>query len=195
MLDDPGLSGTRFLTRRQLVLSAPFGAALLGGGAFWAMLRGMSAGTFDPRGVPSPITGQPVPHFDLPAQPPGRGFGSAELAGGKPTLLNFFASWCQPCEEEHPALMALSEAGLPIWAIAYKDGTDRAAQFIQRHGNPFQRIARDAAGRVAIDFGLSGVPETFLVDGAGVVRWHWANGLDADVIKNRLQPAWRAAAA
>ncbi len=91
-------------------------------------------------------------------------------------------------------LMALAKAGLPIWAIAYKDGADKAAQFIQRHGNPFVRIARDEPGRVAIDWGVSGVPESFLVDGHGVVRWHWPGPLDVDTIEQRLQPAWRALA-
>ena len=180
------------ISRRRALLAAPLGVAVLGGGAFWAMLRGMETGNFDPRGVPSPITGQHVPQFDLPAQAPGQGFSSADLAAGTPTLLNFFASWCIPCAQEHPALMALSEAGARIWAIAYKDPADKAAAFIQRHGNPYQRIAADTAGRTAIDFGLSGVPESFLIDGSGVVRWHWANGLSADVIEHRLQPAWRA---
>ena len=83
---------------------------------------------------------------------------------------------------------------MPIWAIAYKDGQDKAAQFIAKHGDPYQRIARDAPGRVAIDFGISGVPESFLVDGAGVVRWHWAGPLDGATIDRRLQPAWRALA-
>ena len=180
------------MQRRQMLLAAPLGVAVLGGAAFWTMLRGMKTGTFDPRGVPSPITGKPVPSFDLPAQAPGQGFSSAELATGKPVLLNFFASWCVPCVQEVPALLALSKAGLPIWAIAYKDPVDKAAQFIQRHGDPYQRIGRDAPGLVAIDFGLSGVPESFLVDGAGVVRWHWAGPLDAELIQQRLQPAWRA---
>ncbi len=182
------------MDRRQLLLTAPLGIALIGGGAFWAMLRGMEHGTFDPRGVPSPITGQKAPEFDLPAQAPGQGFSSADLATGKPLLLNFFASWCLPCAQEHAALLALSRAGLPIWAIAYKDAPEKAAQFISRNGNPYQRIAKDQGGRVGIDFGLSGVPESFIVDGAGVVRWHWAGPLDADTIQNRLQPAWRALA-
>ena len=182
------------MTRRQAVLAAPLGIAGLAGVGFWAMLRGMQAGTFDPRGVPSPITGQRVPNFTLPAQAPGQGFGSTDLANGKPVLLNFFASWCMPCAEEHAALMALAGVGMPIWAIAYKDRPDAAAQFIQQHGNPFQRIASDAAGRVAIDFGVSGVPETFLVDGNGTVRWHWAGPLDGPTIEHGLRPAWQAAA-
>ena len=182
------------MDRRRLLLAAPLGIAALGGVGFWRMLQGMKTGDFDPRGVPSPVTGKPVPPFDLPAQAPGQGFSSADLAMGRPILLNFFASWCLPCAEEHPALVQLAKAGTPIWAIAYKDPEDKAAQFIQRHGDPFQRIARDRAGTVAIDFGLSGVPESFLIDGKGVVRWHWAGPLDADVIQHRLQPAWRALA-
>ena len=183
------------MTRRQVLLAAPLGAAAVAGAGFWAMLRGMQAGTFDPRGVPSPITGQPVPPFNLVAQPPSAiGFGSADLGHGRPILLNFFASWCVPCAEEHPALVALAAAGMPIWAIAYKDSLDHAAAFIGQHGDPYQRIARDASGRTAIDFGLSGVPESFLIDGAGMVRWHWAGPLDDDTIERRLQPAWRAVA-
>ncbi len=182
------------MNRRQMLLAAPLGVAVLGGGAFYAMLRGMAAGTFDPRGVPSPILGKPMPPFDLPAQPPGQGFSSADLGQGKPVLINFFASWCAPCVEEHPVLMALAKTGMPIWAIAYKDAADKAAAFIQRHGDPFMRIARDEKGLVAIDWGLSGVPESFLVDGKGIVRWHWPGPMDAATIEERLEPAWRAVA-
>ena len=140
------------------------------------------------------MTGKQVPAIRPSGAAPGQGFSSADLAQGKPVLLNFFASWCVPCVQEHPALLALAKAGMPIWAIAYKDSQDKAAQFIERHGDPYQRIARDSPGRVAIDFGLSGVPESFLVDGSGVVRWHWAGPLDVDTVQDRLQPAWRALA-
>ena len=180
------------MNRRQILLTAPLGVAVLGGGAFYAMLRGMSAGTFDPRGVPSPIVGQPMPAFNLPAQSPGQGFASTDLGQGKPVLVNFFASWCAPCVEEHPVLLTLAKAGLPIWAIAYKDGADKAAAFIQQHGDPFVRIARDEKGLVAIDWGVSGVPESFLVDGKGIVRWHWPGPLDPATIEQRLEPAWKA---
>ncbi len=182
------------IDRRRMLLLAPLAGAAVVGAGFWAMLRGMEAGTFDPRGVPSPIVGQRAPAFELPGQAPGRGFSSADLASGRPLLVNFFASWCVPCVQEHPSLMALAAAGLPIWAIAYKDGADKAAQFIASHGDPYARIARDTPGRVAIDWGVSGVPESFLIDGAGMVRWHWAGPLDAETIKTRLEPALRALA-
>ncbi len=101
-------------------------------------------------------------------------------------LLNFFASWCVPCVQEHPALMALA-GGRRCRSGPSPTRTRRTRRRLscQRHGNPYQRIARDAPGRVAIDFGLSGVPESYLVDGSGVVRWHWANGLSADVIETQ----------
>jgi len=96
---------------------------------------------------------------------------------------------CARTPEPHGAA-----AGLPIWAIAYKDGVDKAEAFIRTHGDPYARIGRDAPGRVAIDWGISGVPESFLVDATGTIRWHWAGPLDADTIQARLEPALRALA-
>ena len=158
--------------RRRLLLLAPLGAAALAGFGFLAMLRRMKTGEFDPRGVPTMLLGKPMPPFALP------GFASTDLsATGHGVLLNFFASWCAPCVEENPQLMALRAAGTPLWGIAYKDRPDATAAFLARHGNPFQRIARDDAGLTAIDFGVTGVPETFLIDPAGIVRWHFSGPL------------------
>ena len=103
-------------------------------------------------------------------------------AAGKPVLVNFFASWCIPCVQEAPVLMGLKQQGVPIWGIAYKDTAEAAAGFLVRHGDPYARLARDEPGRVAIDFGLYGVPETYLIDRAGIVRWRWAGGLSDDVV-------------
>ena len=179
------------LSRRTLML-APFGFAALAGAGGYAVLSRMKAGTFDPKGVPSQLIGRPVPDFTLPAQDPGQGFGSADLrAAGRPVLLNFFASWCVPCVIEHPQLMELSRAGLPIWGIAYKDTTAAASGFLARHGNPFARIARDAPGDVAIDFGLYGVPESYLLDRHGVVQWRYAGPLTPDVVAGQVQPLLR----
>lgn len=156
------------MTRRRLLLLGPLGATALAGGGFYAMLRGMGDGSFNPRGVPTMLLDKPMPSFALP------GFASADVvAGGRPVLLNFFASWCAPCVEEAPQLMAMRQAGTPLWGIAYKDKPEATAVFLGRNGDPFQKIARDEAGLTAIDFGVTGVPETFLVDGHGVVRWHF----------------------
>jgi cytochrome c biogenesis protein CcmG/thiol:disulfide interchange protein DsbE len=178
-------------TRRALML-APLGIAVLGGAAFWGMLRGEKNGTFDPRGVPSPLIGKPIPDFSLPAQPPGNGFSSADIrSAGHPLLINFFASWCVPCVIEAPQLMALHKDGVPIWGVAYKDKPDAASQFLQRAGDPYKRLARDEPGRTAIDFGLYGVPETFFIDREGIIRWRWAGPLTDDVISQQLRPLLR----
>ena len=175
---------------RRILLLAPFGAAVVAGAGFYSVLGRMKTGTFDPHDVPSQLIGRRVPDFDLPAQAPGQGFGSADLmAQGRPVLLNFFASWCVPCVVEHPELMKLSASGLPLWGIAYKDTVPAASGFLATHGNPFARVARDAPGQVAIDFGVYGVPESYLLDKQGIVRWRTAGPLTPAVVVEGLRPA------
>lgn len=175
---------------RRILLLAPFGAAVVAGAGFYSVLGRMKTGTFDPHDVPSQLIGRRVPDFDLPAQAPGQGFGSADLvAQGRPVLLNFFASWCVPCVVEHPELMKLSASGLPLWGIAYKDTVPAASGFLATHGNPFARVARDAPGQVAIDFGVYGVPESYLLDKQGIVRWRMAGPLTPAVVAEGLRPA------
>lgn len=175
---------------RRLVLLAPLGIAAAAGVGFLAMLRGLSTGSFDPRGVPSPLVGKRVPDFALPAQPPAtRGFGNAELlAAGRPVLVNFFASWCVPCVAEAPLLMRLKSQGIPVWGIAYKDADRAAADFLTRTGDPYERLARDEPGRVAIDWGVYGVPETYFVDRGGIIRWRWAGPITEETLRNQLIP-------
>ena len=180
------------MDRRRALLLAPFGVAAVAGAGFFAVLGRMRAGTFDPHEVPSQLIDRPVPAFSLPAQEPGQGFASTDLHG--PLLLNFFASWCVPCVVEHPELMALSRGGLAIWGIAYKDQPAAAAQYIARRGNPYTRLARDGTGSVAIDFGLYGVPESFLIDRAGIVRWRNPGPLTPEIVDQRLRPALKAIA-
>ena len=175
---------------RRILLLAPFGAAVVAGAGFFSVLGRMKTGTFDPHDVPSQLIGRPVPDFNLPAQAPGQGFSSADLvAQGRPVLLNFFASWCVPCVVEHPELMKLSASGLPLWGIAYKDTVSAASGFLATHGNPFARVARDAPGQVAIDFGVYGVPESYLLDKQGIVRWRTAGPLTPAVVAEGLRPA------
>ena len=170
---------------------APLGVAVVAGAGFWTVLSRMREGRFDPHDVPSQLIGRTVPPFaGLPGLLPAEGFGSAELASpGRPVLVNFFASWCVPCVIEAPVLMVLSREGLPIWGIAYKDKPDEARGFLARYGNPYARIASDAPGRVAIDWGVYGVPESYLLDPHGVVRWRVAGPLTPDIVNDQLRPA------
>jgi len=177
------------LLQRRAMLLAPLGAAAIGGAAFWTLLQRMREGRYDPHGIPSMLIGKPLPSFTLPGQPPSQGFSGADVtAAGRPALINFFASWCVPCVQEAPVLMALKQRGTPIWGIAYKDKTAATTDFLRENGNPYTRIARDEPGNIAIDFGLYGVPETYLIDKAGIVRWRWAGGLSEDVVRQSLLP-------
>jgi cytochrome c biogenesis protein CcmG, thiol:disulfide interchange protein DsbE len=186
------------LSRRQALLLAPLGLAAAGGLAFWAMLRGMGSGRFDPHAIGDPMLGRPIPDFSLPGLVPGGGFSAATLrdtAARTPILVNFFASWCVPCLQEADPLAALARSGVPIWGIAYKDTDTDATRFLARAGNPYLRTASDAAGRVAIDFGVYGVPESFLIDRHGRIAWHLAGPLSADTPAQGLTRALQAAAA
>jgi cytochrome c biogenesis protein CcmG/thiol:disulfide interchange protein DsbE len=175
------------IERRRLLLMIPFGATLAAGGAFLAMLDRAQEGKFDPHGVPSMLIGKPVPPFTLPGDP---GFASTDLSG-RPILVNFFASWCVPCVEEAPVLMGLKQAGVTLYGIAYKDKPAATAAFLARHGNPYARVARDEPGRVAIDWGVTGVPETYLIDAQGIVRWRYVGPLTPEAVSAELQPALR----
>lgn len=172
---------------RRVLLLAPLGATLVAGAGFLAMLRREQDGTFDPRGVPSMLLGRHVPPFALPGDP---GFSEADLAG-QPILVNFFASWCVPCIEEAPVLMNLKRAGVALYGIAYKDKPPATAAFLAQRGNPYARIARDEPGRVAIDWGVTGVPETYLIDPHGVVRWRYVGPMTERTVSAELQPMLR----
>jgi len=164
-------------------------------GLFWYALR-----TGDPSRLPSAMIGKPVPQFTLPpldglkgedgAAVPG--FSSADLAGGKPTLVNVFASWCVPCLEEHPTLLALAkEPGIRIYAINYKDDPDSARRFLGRYGDPFERVGIDSTGRTAIDFGVYGVPETYVITADGKIAYRHVGPLTERAIKEKILPLMR----
>jgi cytochrome c biogenesis protein CcmG/thiol:disulfide interchange protein DsbE len=120
--------------------------------------------------IRSQLVGQPMPEFALPPAVPGHpGLARADMAG-QPHLLNIFASWCIPCAVEGPQLMALKRAGVSIEGIAIRDRPDDLTAFLARYGDPYGRIGDDANSRVQLAFGSSGVPESFVVDGRGVIR-------------------------
>ncbi|MBP0446928.1 DsbE family thiol:disulfide interchange protein [Roseomonas sp. SSH11] len=179
---------------RRAILWAPLGLAAAGGVGFWAMLRGMRDGSYDPRGVPSALLGKPAPRMALP---PVEGIELPTIAPemlaspGMPVLVNFWASWCVPCVVEHPQLVALQRRGVRILGINYKDKPADAARFLVRHGNPFQALAADAEGRAGIEYGLYGVPETYLLDRQGIIRWRWAGPMMPDTLSAELDPLLR----
>ena len=143
----------------------------------------------DPSLVPSVMIGRPVPAFDLAPLVAGKpGLKSDELKG-RVTLINFFASWCVPCRAEVPLLMDLArDKRLELDGIAYKNKPGDTEAFLAELGNPFTRVVVDDTGRTAIDFGVYGVPESYLVDKDGVIRFREAGPLTPDVIETQLKP-------
>jgi cytochrome c biogenesis protein CcmG/thiol:disulfide interchange protein DsbE len=183
------------ITRRRLLMLTPLAFAAAAGGGFWGLLMRMEQGSYDPHSLPSMLVGKPLPAFALPGLPPSAGFSNFDVtAPGRPALVNFFASWCIPCIEEAPTLMQLKDEGVPIWGIAYKDKPDATAAFLQRHGDPYVRVARDEPGLAAINFGLYGVPETYVVDSHGMVRLRWAGGLSDAIVRDKIAPLLQSAA-
>ena len=184
----------RSLGRRRALMLAPLGLALAGGAGFYAMLRGLGTGSYDPRGVPSALLGKPAPAFALP---PLEASGLPALSNTDladlpaPVLVNFWASWCVPCIVEHPQLMRLSRDGVAVFGVNYKDKAGDAAAFLTRHGNPFRRLGQDEPGRVAIDWGVYGVPETYLLDRKGIIRWRWPGPVTPEVLDQDLRPLLR----
>jgi cytochrome c biogenesis protein CcmG/thiol:disulfide interchange protein DsbE len=151
----------------------------------------------DPSRLPSALIGKPVPSFDLPAVEglaeagmPMPGFASADLATGEISIVNVWASWCGPCIQEHPSLTALKERhNLRLMGINYKDEPAAARRFLARLGNPFDAIGADITGRVAIDWGVYGVPETYIVDGRGQIVHKIVGPLSPEAIENEVLPA------
>ena len=122
--------------------------------------------------VHSAMIGETIPPFDLPPAVADRpGLSSANLADGQPKLLNVFASWCVPCAAEAPNLARLEAAGANIVAVAIRDRPEDVAKFLATYGNPFSRIGKDDISAVQLSIGSSGVPETFVIDGEGVIRY------------------------
>lgn len=133
--------------------------------------------------VHSAMIGETIPPFDLPPAVGDRpGLSSADLADGQPKLLNVFASWCVPCAAEAPNLARLEAAGADIVAVAIRDRPEDVARFLATYGNPFSRIGKDDISAVQLSIGSSGVPETFVIDGNGVIRYqHIGDIRDTDV--------------
>jgi len=145
----------------------------------------------DPSLVQSVLINKPAPAFSLPAVEglPVPGFDTRKLEG-QVTVVNVFASWCIPCRDEHPVLEALKQkTGVPLYGINQKDAPDQAAAFLAQLGNPYDAIGADRDGRTSIDWGVYGVPETFIVDARGVIRFKHTGPLAMEDIDREIVPA------
>ncbi len=165
----------------------PFLAFALLVGIFAYRLQLVAEGD-TPNLIPSVMVNKPAPGFDLPALLAGQpGFKTADFRG-KVTLINFFASWCVPCRDEHPMLSHIPTARIALIGINYKDRPEDAKAWLSELGNPYKTVVVDANGRTGIDFGVYGVPETYLVDKQGVIRFKQTGPLTQDIIDNQLVP-------
>jgi cytochrome c biogenesis protein CcmG/thiol:disulfide interchange protein DsbE len=133
--------------------------------------------------IPSKLDGKPVPIFALPAGIPTKaGLSTSDLATGRPRIVNIFASWCVPCMGEVTVLQELNARGVAIDGIAVRDRPEDIAAFLARNGDPYERIGSDSQSRVQIALGSSGVPESFIVDGRGIIRYQHIGPIDASDI-------------
>lgn len=158
--------------------------------AFAALLVLLAVGlTLNPREVPSPLIGKPAPAFELPLlQVPGKTFSQKDMLG-KPWVLNVWASWCAPCLSEHPVITALAKSGLaPVIGLNYKDAREDALPWLKRNGDPFQLTVSDASGRIGIDYGVYGVPETYVIDRDGIIRYKKIGVVTPDTVRDKILP-------
>ena len=146
----------------------------------------------NPREVPSPLIGKPAPAFVLSKLDDAGSTLQPEDLRGQVWVLNVWASWCVPCRQEHPLLMQLARRKLaPLYGLNYKDQRSAATGLLAQMGNPYAATLVDADGRVGIDYGVYGVPETFVIDKAGVVRFKHVGPLTPEVIQTRIEPLLR----
>ncbi|NLS19979.1 DsbE family thiol:disulfide interchange protein [Rhizobium sp. P40RR-XXII] len=178
---------------RQLLAGMPLLAFLGFAGAVASTLYRETTGEYSPAAIPSALIGQPHPFLDLPSIGGLSSNGLDEsIVKGKVTVVNVFASWCVPCRQEHPYLMKLAEdSGISVVGINYKDAPENAKAFLKTNGNPFSAIGSDLDGRASIDWGVYGVPETFILDKTGRIVLKQVGPLDELALSMKIQPMLR----
>jgi cytochrome c biogenesis protein CcmG/thiol:disulfide interchange protein DsbE len=140
--------------------------------------------------MPSALVGRPMPEFALPGLGDGRQITRSDLLG-QPGLLNVWATWCPSCRVEHPYLVQLAQRGVPIYGLNYKDEDSAAQRWLTELGNPYRFNIADRAGRLGLDLGVFGAPETYLIDAAGIVRYRHVGVVDETVWRDTLEPLYR----
>ena len=143
----------------------------------------------DPREVPSPLVGKPAPQFSLPLlDNPEQVFSGNDMLG-KVWLLNVWASWCGACKEEHPLLVSLAKTGfVPVVGLDYKDTRDEAQQWLTQGGNPYMATVMDVDGRVGINYGVYGVPETYVIDKKGIIAYKKTGPITMQSLREVIVP-------
>lgn len=162
-------------------------------GIFFALVILLGIGlTLNPREVPSPLINKPAPAFEVPQlHDAGKTFSPQQMLG-KVWMLNVWASWCVSCRDEHPVLMELARQNvLPIYGLDYKDKREEGIRWLAQFGNPYVLSAYDADGRVGIDYGVYGVPETYIIDKRGVIRFKQIGIVTREVVRDKIIPLVR----
>ena len=177
------------MSTHAVTKAPPVGRYLLIG-AFVALVLLLGVGlNLNPREVPSPLINKPAPAFTLPQlHEPSKSFSPAEMRG-QVWLLNVWASWCVSCRQEHPVLMELAKTGLvPIYGLNYKDKRDEGIAWLKQFGDPYKLSAFDLKGQVGIDYGVYGVPETYVIDKKGVIRYKQIGIVTPEILEKKVLP-------
>jgi len=159
-------------------------------GVFVALVALLAVGLrLNPREVPSPLIGKPAPAFELPLLvEPDKRFSQKEMLG-KVWIMNVWASWCPPCLVEHPVITQVARSGIaPVVGLNYKDQREDALPWLKRNGDPYHLIVADVNGRIGIDYGVYGVPETYVIDRKGVIRYKHIGPLTVEVVQEKVVP-------
>jgi cytochrome c biogenesis protein CcmG/thiol:disulfide interchange protein DsbE len=158
-------------------------------GLFIVLLGFLAVGlNRDPREVPSPLVGKPAPAFEVPQlHQPDKAFSPQQMLG-KVWLFNVWASWCVSCRQEHPVLVEYSKKGLPIVGLDYKDQREDGLRWLRQYGDPYLLSAYDGDGRVGINYGVYGVPETYLIDKAGTIRYKHIGPITPEAMEKKILP-------
>lgn len=143
----------------------------------------------DTSAIPSPLVGKPAPAFSLPVLGEPERLVTNDDLRGEPYLLNVWGSWCPACRDEHPVITELAQSGrIKVVGYDYKDEPEDAQRWLQQFGNPYSLVIADYEGRAALDWGIYGAPETFLVDAQGVIRWKFVGPITPEVVQQQLLP-------